>query len=130
MLIQADGVLISARLYLRHRKAIHPLCLCWFHVLLGYRLELNATLPVGVENGTIVVPRPPYPAVGDPTAAFVVTESGVTVWDGRMLVGEPDGIASARAVPGGVAFAASNGAFEFVAQAPHAGATAAPVLPV
>ena len=91
------------------------------------RLELDAMLPVGVENGTIIVPRPPYPATGDPTGAFVVTESGGTVWDGRTLVCKPDGITSVRAVPGGVAFEVTNGAFEFVAQAPHRLRT--PVLP-
>lgn len=89
---------------------------------LGSIVELNVSLPIGVQRATLVVPKPfmKVANTGTSTGHFVVAtnlvvvESGVKVWDGTKLVGNRPGITAAVEVGDGIAFEVTNGAYQFV----------------
>jgi hypothetical protein len=68
------------------------------------------TLAVAVECSSGGRPRDPGYR---PAASASVSKSGVVMWDGTKLVGSHPGITSARDAGGAVAFAVSNGNFDF-----------------
>ena len=74
-------------------------------------VTLTASLPVGVQQAIIVVPKPMLN--GQPISPVVVTLGGTTIWDGSQLVGNPDGVTAAKDLENGVSFSTSNGHFVF-----------------
>lgn len=96
-------------------------------------VELNVSLPIGVQRATVVVPKP-FQHSGDtavsasggggsstrsynPVVTATVSEGGVEVWDGEKLVGARAGISAAADVGDGIAFEVTNGVFAFVSAA-------------
>lgn len=81
----------------------------------GSAVELSVNLPIGVEGGTIVVPKPTKDGV--PSSIASVTLEGLEIWDGNKLVGNSTGIRGAWDSEEGVVFNTTNGKFEFVSTA-------------
>lgn len=82
----------------------------------GKQVKLDVTLPIGVQNGVVAVPKPFTSAAVQATRAKVY-ESGTLIWDGIKMVAKVDGIFDAHDEAEGVEFNVSNGAFSFMAVA-------------
>lgn len=75
-------------------------------------MDLDVSLPVGVQSATVVVPKTfARPAL----ERIEVSEGGVVIWDGVKLVGSRPGITSARDTVDGVEIDVTNGVFTFSA---------------
>ena len=70
-----------------------------------------------MRRATVTVPRP-FRSGGAVAGSAIITEAGITVWDGKRLVGHHPGLVSAVSTADGVEFEAKNGAFAFRAALP------------